>query len=86
MERRWAEGRRRREKRKEERNVFKPKRGIELFRREIMKPKGVQVLRKRDTKGVLAERKLEQRRLLERERQKGSERDRVGQALKCICL
>lgn len=41
-----------------------------------MKPKGVQVLRKRDTKGVLAERKLEQRRLLERERQKGSERDR----------
>lgn len=75
MERRWVEGRRRREKRKEERNIFKLKRGIKLFGRDIKKQEGVQVLRKRDTKGVLAERKLEQRRLLERERQKGSERD-----------
>lgn len=38
----------------------------------MLEPKGLQILRKRDTKGVLTKRKLEQKRLFDRARQMGS--------------
>lgn len=54
-------------------------RGIELLRGEITQVGGTQVLRKRDTEGVSAERKVEQRRLLDRVGESESEEVREPQ-------
>ena len=64
-----GEGKRREEKRSRLTDR-EEEREIQLWRAERMEEKGVQILRKRDAKGFLAERKLEQ------SSRRGSEKER----------